>query len=304
MRAVITLALLVPTSSYRYLAVPARTRSHPLSSTPPPSALELPPHSVPMPRTAPPLASFFTVASRCSTPPPRELVRELKDSTSYLWRNERTIEDALSFATAAHAGQLRKSGEPFIIHPIATAKILAELHMDCDTIVAALLHDIVEDTSVTVDDVRERFGESVAGIVAGVTDCQNQPDSHNQRELVMAMSADWRIVLVKLADRLHNMRTLEHMPRIKQRRKARETVELYVPLARRMGVAEMEQELLLQSVQYLFPPACAHLPPPVTHVLSRLGAARSSLITRDTELAFHSHRQAWSAHKAEWACSY
>jgi len=254
-----------------------------------------------------PTASYIYTASSLprklhSSPgatPPKHVLN-LQRATSYLRSDERTINDALRFAADAHAGQVRRSGEPFITHPIATACILADLRMDCDTIVAGLLHDTVEDTPVTVDEIRARFGDAVADIVAGVTDGDDVADV-NRANRLQAMSTDWRIVVVKLADRLHNMRTLQHMPRVKQRRKARETVELYVPLARSMGVHEMERELLLQSTHYLFPACATHLPP-VARALGRLGSS-SSLLPADMESALPGHRRAWAEHKATWACS-
>jgi len=188
-------------------------------------------------------AAFLTPHSAVFTPPPTETVGEFWRAVGYLAHDEATISQALDFAVAAHDGQRRKSGEAYVVHPIEVAVILAQLHMDTDTIVAGLLHDTVEDTEVTVEQIRHRFGTGVASIVAGVTDGEAVPEAHNQRELLLAMSRDWRVVLVKLADRLHNMRTLEHMPPTKQVRKSRETAELFVPLARLVGVGEIEHEL-------------------------------------------------------------
>ena len=162
----------------------------------------------------------------------------------YLGHDAPQLEEALLFASSAHAGQRRKSGEPYIVHPIETATILAELRMDTDTVIAGLLHDTVEDTDVSADDIRRKFGNGVANIVEGVTDGpKGVPDETNQCALLLAMSMDWRIVLVKLADRLHNMRTLGAMPREKQIRKAQETMSIFVPLAREVGVSQLEEEL-------------------------------------------------------------
>merc|ERR1740130_1545137 len=172
----------------------------------------------------------------------------------YLGHDAPQLEEALLFASSAHAGQRRKSGEPYIVHPIETATILAELRMDTDTVIAGLLHDTVEDTDVSADDIRRKFGNGVANIVEGVTDGpKGVPDETNQCALLLAMSMDWRIVLVKLADRLHNMRTLGAMPREKQIRKAQETMSIFVPLARELGVSQLEEELEMRCAQTLFP---------------------------------------------------
>lgn len=188
----------------------------------------------------------------------------LHRATWYLREESLVIQRAADVAAHAHRGQLRKSGDDFIIHPVETACILADLKMDLDTIVAGLLHDTVEDTDLTLEDIEQLFGSSVATIVRGDSKISKLcaevgalPDAErravNQRNMLLAMSADWRIVVVKLADRLHNMRTLEHMPRHKQVCIARETVEIFVPLARRLGIVELERELLHRSIEYLFP---------------------------------------------------
>jgi len=217
------------------------------------------------------------------------------------------ISEALVFATAAHDGQRRRSGEAFIVHPVAVAIICAEFKLDCDTIVAALLHDTVEDTDVTIDDIRGRFGDSVASLVAGVTDSAALPDSLNQRIQLRAMSEDWRICLVKLADRMHNMRTLQHMPRAKQQAKSVDTLSVYVPLARSLGIREIEHELLQQSATYLFPRVCAtltslNLRKPASPVLGQCARLRwrpalDTLVSHDVTLNGHAAR--WAAHEAE-----
>ena len=174
----------------------------------------------------------------------------------YLGHDAPQLEKALIFASSAHAGQQRKSGEPYIVHPIETATILAELRMDTDCIIAGLLHDTVEDTDVSAEEIRSRFGNGVARIVEGVTDGpKGVPDETNQCALLLAMSMDWRIVLVKLADRLHNMRTLGAMPPEKQRRIAKETLKVFAPLARVLGLYCIKEELEELGFRYSEPEA-------------------------------------------------
>jgi len=214
------------------------------------------------------LSPIVAAAAAAHTELPSNLQWRLHRATWYLrgvgGEQSLAISRAAQIATHAHLGQKRKSGEDFILHPVETACILADLKMDVHTIVAGLLHDTVEDTELSVSDVRDMFGSSVATIVQGDSkvcklyeELEAMPAAErnrlNQREMLIAMSSDWRIVVVKLADRLHNMRTLQHMPRHKQVRIARETVEIFVPLARRLGIDELERELLNWSVHYLFP---------------------------------------------------
>ena len=184
------------------------------------------------------------------------------------------IEAAYTFAAAAHEGVKRRSGEPYITHPLAVAVILAELGMDTDSIVAGLLHDTVEDTVVTLDDVGREFGPEVRLIVEGETKVgklakvakAQDPDrslsdeqSENMRRLLIAMTRDIRIIIVKLADRLHNMRTLGAMPPLKQQRIARETMEIFAPLAHRLGIGQVKWELEDLAFRYLEPGAYAEL---------------------------------------------
>ena len=191
------------------------------------------------------------LAANPTYPAPASSVASFEEATRHLAHERERLADALDFAAKAHEGQMRKSGEAFVTHPIAVASILGELKMDADAVIAGLLHDTVEDTDVTVDDVGARFGAQVARIVEGVTDGEASAEADNQRELLLAMAAEWRVVLVKLADRLHNMRTLGSMPRRKQRKKARETLQLFVPLACRVGVTPLEEELRRLSLEYL-----------------------------------------------------
>jgi len=234
----------------------------------------------------------------------------LRAAAAYLRADAQHVERALVFAAKAHRGQKRKSGEPYIIHPIETACILADQRMDTDTLIAGLLHDTVEDTSVTVDDIRREFGSGVARIVAGVTDGEGLPRSDTERELLLNISADWRIALVKLADRLHNMRTLQHMPVSKRFKKARETLALFVPLAQRLGVDDTSDELLVLCSAHLFPEAagiCEAWPAAERIVVLFAQAAypRSleDVIRGDQTLAkshvrqhLEDHRRTWQAH--------
>ncbi|MCB4810169.1 bifunctional (p)ppGpp synthetase/guanosine-3',5'-bis(diphosphate) 3'-pyrophosphohydrolase [Methylovorus menthalis] len=167
---------------------------------------------------------------------------------------------AYRFSDMAHTGQLRKSGEPYITHPVSVACILAELHMDVPTVVAALLHDVVEDTGVTTQEVSERFGKQVAELVDGLSkldkikfSTETEAQAENFRKMLLAMSQDVRVILVKLADRLHNMSTLGVMNPEKRRRTARETLEIYAPIANRLGLNAIYQELEDLSFKHLYP---------------------------------------------------
>lgn len=170
------------------------------------------------------------------------------------------LKKAYDFSAKAHAGQIRRSGEAYIFHPLAVAGILADLHLDLDTIVTGLLHDTVEDTSVTLADIEREFGEHVAVLVDGVTKIsqmsfQNtqEKQGENIRKMIVAMGKDIRVVLVKLADRLHNMRTLHHMQYHKQLRIANETLEIYAPLASRLGMSSVKIELEDLSFRFALP---------------------------------------------------
>ena len=170
------------------------------------------------------------------------------------------IQRAYALAEASHEGQKRKSGGDFIEHPVAVATILADLHLDTTTIIAALLHDIVEDTDVTLGSIQEDFGEEVARIVDGLTKLERikyksreQEQAENVRKMIVAMAGDIRVLLIKLADRLHNMRTISALAPDKQRRIATETLEIYAPLAHRLGVQEVKWELEDLSFKTLHP---------------------------------------------------
>jgi GTP diphosphokinase / guanosine-3',5'-bis(diphosphate) 3'-diphosphatase len=174
--------------------------------------------------------------------------------------DRREVERAFAFASERHADQRRRSGEEFVTHPVEVAKICAGLRLDTETLCAALLHDTVEDTSASLEEVRESFGEPVANLVDGVTkltgitfESRDESQAENYRKMMVAMAADVRVILIKLADRLHNMRTLGALPKQKQLGKARETLEIYAPLAHRLGIHAIKWELEDLAFQILHP---------------------------------------------------
>ncbi|MFZ3019651.1 MAG: bifunctional (p)ppGpp synthetase/guanosine-3',5'-bis(diphosphate) 3'-pyrophosphohydrolase [Gallionella sp.] len=170
------------------------------------------------------------------------------------------VREAIEFSRAAHEGQLRQSGEPYVTHPIAVARILTTLHIDVQAIVAALLHDVIEDTAITGDNIAAKFGKPVAELVDGVSkldrlqfETREDAQAENFRKMLLAMARDVRVILIKLADRLHNMRTLGAMAREKCERIARETMEIYAPIANRLGLHDIYHELEDLSFKYLHP---------------------------------------------------
>ena len=194
-----------------------------------------------------------------------DLYKELTDRIMlyHPTRDFSMLENAFNFACGAHKEQKRKSGEPYIIHPLKVAYILAELEMDMETIIAGMLHDTIEDTPYTYADIERYFGEEIATLVDGVTKLgrlsysvsvsKEEIQAENFRKMFMAMAKDIRVLLIKLADRLHNMRTLNYMTVAKQNEKAKETLDIYAPLADRLGIAKIKTELEDLCFKYLYP---------------------------------------------------
>ncbi|HET8844909.1 MAG TPA: HD domain-containing protein, partial [Ktedonobacteraceae bacterium] len=223
------------------------------------------------------------------------LANLLKETAEYLSpRDLEKIRDAFALANEAHRGVVRRSGEPYILHPLEVALLLADMRIDAEGIASALMHDVVEDTDFTLEDLKERFGEAVANIVDGVTkfeaaagksvpskekasgalsetpeqfelrqrqvrDFKRHQRSETVRKMLLAMAEDPRVVVLKLADRLHNMRTLSAMKPAQQQTTARETREIYAPLARRLGMALVQAELEDLVFSYLEPDTYARL---------------------------------------------
>ncbi|MBQ7286975.1 MAG: bifunctional (p)ppGpp synthetase/guanosine-3',5'-bis(diphosphate) 3'-pyrophosphohydrolase, partial [Candidatus Gastranaerophilales bacterium] len=189
----------------------------------------------------------------------QEIVNELKNQK----RNEKDIEKislAFEWAKNLHEGQFRISQEPYIIHPLEVAKILVDLKLDKNTIIAAFLHDILEDTETTPEEMEEKFGKDVVNLVQGVTKLskyqfksKEERQAENFRRMLIAMSQDIRVVVLKLADRLHNMRTLSYMAAVKQKKIAQETIDIFAPLANRLGMGKIKAELEDLSLRYLYP---------------------------------------------------
>ena len=189
-----------------------------------------------------------------------ELISEIKKYNSS--KDLSLVEKAYKLALEAHGNQKRKSGEPYIIHPLCVAKILAELELDLESITAGLLHDVVEDTNYTLDEIAEMFNKDVALLVDGVTKLSNieysskeEMQAENYRKMFLSMAKDIRVILIKVADRLHNMRTLKFMRPEKQKEKAQETLDIYAPLADRLGISKIKSELEDLCLRYLEPEA-------------------------------------------------
>ncbi|SEM69097.1 bifunctional (p)ppGpp synthetase/guanosine-3',5'-bis(diphosphate) 3'-pyrophosphohydrolase [Paenibacillus sp. OV219] len=189
-------------------------------------------------------------------------IEQLLDKAStYLKEQDLTrIKEAYEFADQAHHGQVRKSGEPYILHPVAVAEILVNMQMDVLSIIAALLHDVVEDTTVPLEEVRSRFGDACAAVVDGLTKLEKikfrskeEQQNENYRKMFVAMAQDIRVILIKLADRLHNMRTLKYQSEEAQRRVAYETLEIFCPIAHRLGMSAIKWEMEDIALRYLNP---------------------------------------------------
>ena len=190
----------------------------------------------------------------------QELVEKIK--TYHPAKDFDMLEKAYNLAREAHKDQKRKSGEPYIIHPLKVAYILAELELDMESIVAGILHDTIEDTPYTYEDISRIFSEEIAVLVDGVTklgklsySTKEEIQAENYRKMFLAMAKDIRVILIKLADRLHNMRTLNYMTPEKQREKAQETMDIYAPLAHRLGISKIKSEMEDLCFKYLNPEA-------------------------------------------------
>lgn len=193
-----------------------------------------------------------------------DLITAVKKNTRNLSVGQ--IKNAYLFAKEAHNGQMRHSGEPYIIHPVAVAKILIELGMDTQTVIAGLLHDVLEDTPVSFETLEKEFTQEVAYLVNGVTKLstmkytsRTETQMENIRKMFLAMAHDIRVIIIKLADRLHNMRTIKYVKPSKQRAKAYETMELYAPIAHRLGMSNIKEELEAISIKVLDPYACSEI---------------------------------------------
>ena len=187
------------------------------------------------------------------------VVEEHADATALAVDRDR-VRDAFVYACEHHADQRRRSGEDFIVHPVSVAKVCAGMRLDTETLCAALLHDTVEDTQASLADIEARFGEEIAGLVDGVTklteltfQSRDEAQAENYRKMMVAMASDIRVILIKLADRLHNMRTIDAMPKQKQIDKARETLDIYAPIAHRLGIHAIKWELEDLAFQTLHP---------------------------------------------------
>ncbi len=221
-----------------------------------------------------------------------EFSRLLEKAKEYLPPEKLSImEEAYRFASEKHQGQVRLSGEPFMEHPLQTAYILAELQLDVSSLTAALLHDILEDTSIPLEDIEAKFGKEIARLVDGVTKLGKVPlttagvpassaQAENLRKMLVAMAEDLRVVFIKLADRLHNMRTLDALPKERQIKNAQETLEIFAPLAHRLGIWELKWQLEDLSFRYLHPQEYQH----IARLVEMRRAQREKFISHAIEL--------------------
>src|SRR6187402_1473699 len=206
----------------------------------------------------PALALPLTAPAEDAVP---DYVQSLERAANYLPQAQRAqLRRAWAVGAAAHAGQTRKSGEPYITHPVAVAQVLAEQGLDVETLVAAILHDTIEDTPLSRQDLAAQFGETVAELVDGVTKLdkvrfadRQEAAAESFRKMLLAMSRDLRVILIKLADRLHNMRTLGAQSPEARRRIARETLDIYAPIAQRLGMSLVKSELQNLGFRALHP---------------------------------------------------
>lgn len=221
-----------------------------------------------------------------------ELLKSLTDKvkTSGISCDVDKIVEAYELAKSAHEGQFRATGDPYIIHPVAVAIILVDLGLDTDSVIGGLLHDVVEDTSVTLDDIKKQFGDDVALLVDGVTKIGRIPyssreevQSENIRKMLLAMAKDIRVILIKLADRLHNMRTIDAKPPEKQLKTSFETMEVYAPIAHRLGISTIKEELEDISFRHLDPIAYAEIESQLAGRKDERNALLESIIERITE---------------------
>ncbi|HZX77355.1 RelA/SpoT family protein, partial [Lysobacter sp.] len=215
-----------------------------------------PPQSAPISAVA--LPAVAPVLDDADVP---DYVRELEQAADYLPQEQRLqLRRAWAIGAAAHAGQTRKSGEPYITHPVAVAKVLADQGLDMETLIAAILHDTIEDTPLTREGLASEFGETVAELVDGVTKLdklqfrdRQEAAAESFRKMLLAMSRDLRVILIKLADRLHNMRTLDAVKPEKRRRVAQETLDIYAPIAHRLGLNTLFRELQDRCFKAMYP---------------------------------------------------
>ena len=226
-------------------------------------------------------------------PDAAELLARVRELTPHVDLD--LIRRAYLFAREAHADQTRASGEPYVSHSVAVAMILAELRLDAVTIAAALLHDVPEDTTHTIEEIRSKFGSEVAGLVDGVTKLgriewksREERQAENLRKMFLAMANDIRIILIKLADRVHNMRTIEYLPEWKQKRTAAETLEIYAPLTERLGIGSIKRELEDRAFAVLEPEASRE----ISGQIERSRQDQEALLARVVETLYHEFNRA------------